>query len=150
VISKQQLRLLILFVFAFGVLTVPVILILINFVPSNAAGQTDVVVIEGKVAKDAIREIDASYSTISSDNSIANSTEISPATKTTNRSNNTPLARAFIAGNWVVVDCGRRLVVQCPHRLIHTGTSPRFSETNRVFQSHCRDVSINLDSFCRL
>ena len=60
-------------------------------------------------------------------------------------------ARVFVAGNWVVVDCERRVVLQCPHKLIDPepspGLSPRGGE--KVWQGHCRDVSIKLDSFCR-
>lgn len=61
-------------------------------------------------------------------------------------------ARGFVAGNWVVVDCEQRVVLQCPHKLIDSGTAPRSMAENsiHVLQGHCRDVSINVDSFCRI
>ncbi len=60
-------------------------------------------------------------------------------------------ARGFVAGNWVVVDCEQQVVLQCPHKLIDSGTSPRSITKNSIHvrRGHCRDVSIKIDSFCR-
>jgi len=60
-------------------------------------------------------------------------------------------ARDFIAGNWVVVDCERRIVLQCPHKLIAAKPSSDLASDNgnKVWRGHCRDVSINFGSFCR-
>jgi len=61
------------------------------------------------------------------------------------------LARGFVAGNWVVVDCEQRVVLQCPHKLIKPEPSPGLNPKGgeKAWQGHCRDVSIKFDSFCR-
>ena len=154
-ISRQQLRLLTLFMLAFGLLTVPVILILINLVPVEDANTMSAEVIPSELATDSqvmiAPAVDASLEIEQANNIIASKTENHEIIKATDRISNTPMQRSYIAGNWVVVDCGQRSVVQCPHRLLTTDTSPRSSDKNNTpFRSHCRDVSIKLDSFCRL
>jgi len=142
-VSKQQTRLLLVYLLAFGLLTVPVILVLINFVSPEDINKVGASVIKN-------RSIIDSPANLVNPEKILSQTDLYLENKTTASTDDTAMSRSFIAGNWVVVDCERRIVLQCPHRLINQGSSPRFGGSNEIFQSHCRDVNIKLDSFCIL
>jgi len=135
---------------------VPVILILIFLVPVEDARteviQNQLATTESQVSitssAGAARESELASNTVVSE---LENGQVIKAAENLSATQLPAMQRSFLAGNWVVVDCEQRVVVQCPHRLLSTGTSPRFGEkTNMRFQSHCRDVSIKLDSFCRL
>jgi len=151
-VSTQQSRLLFMYLLAFGLLTVPVILILINLVPAEESSSANATVFEKKtidVPAKQVTQIDNAPVTGSSHNKIINQTNHHTEIKS-DRTNDAAMPRNFIAGNWVVVDCAQRVVLQCPHRLVSKGTSPRSAEPNERLQFYCRDISINLDSFCLL
>ena len=80
-----------------------------------------------------------------------NQTEVAVTTEVLEPEADVEHARGFVAGNWVVVDCERRIVLQCPHKLIAPKPSPNpnLSNSEKLWQGHCRDVSINFGSFCR-
>ena len=58
--------------------------------------------------------------------------------------------KSYLDGNWVVIDCQARIVLQCPHKLISSGQTPDFpaSASSRIYKGHCRDLSIQIESFC--
>ncbi len=153
VISRQQRRLLFLFLIAFTLLTVPAILVLIKSVPPDEVNaMDDAVEHNNATAVKPVNKVLSTESNVLAANNNSGSTKYnnSQTTIKPNATNSVPMQRAYIAGNWVVVDCGRRIVLQCPHKLVNKGTSPRFGRANEVFKLHCRDVSIKLDSFCGL
>ena len=58
--------------------------------------------------------------------------------------------RRLIAGDWVVVDCAQKIIAQCPHQLLVNGQTPDYIQQANVsvYRGRCRDVSIQIDSFC--
>lgn len=56
----------------------------------------------------------------------------------------------LVPGEWIIVDCVQRIVTRCPHALDANGRTPEYpaSSTTPVYRNRCRDVSINIDSFC--
>jgi len=55
-----------------------------------------------------------------------------------------------LPGEWVILDCKERVVLHCPHTIPASGQTPEYpaTQTSAVYRGRCRDVSIQITSFC--
>jgi len=50
-------------------------------------------------------------------------------------------AKYNTTNQWVIVDCGKRKIIKCPHKLLD-------NKNDNLLQGKCRDVSVDTRSFC--
>ena len=168
-LTKHQRRLVLLVVLVLVLISAPAIIMTVSSprqvpavaqLPATQVSQAptsrsiDIVTDEAKPEQESPREDKRAQvePTSKLDNRIVSETGVSE--EQIAEEGNAPLgehARGFVAGNWVVVDCEQRVVLQCPHKLIKPGLSPGLNPKGggKAWQGHCRDVSIKFDSFCR-
>ena len=159
VMTKLQRSLALLVVLIIVLISVPATIVVMKLASFDAAPSNNNSGLGDSASKPVIKPVDAQARDIQQAESTQPKLASVPAMTTTDSqadAKDVPVYRSynrgFVAGNWVVVDCAKRVVLQCPHKLIDTGTSPRYSTkgSKQVLKGHCRDVSIKVDSFCKI
>jgi len=158
--TKHQRYLVLLAVLVVILVSAPITIVIMKLSSFDHSSESAQSALSDDPAGSVIKSIDAQVKNLQQAESTSGSKSDSKVTSTNvgDQHKNNELHqhagydRGFVAGNWVVVDCERRIVLQCPHQLIDKGTSPRFAEngSTKVLKGHCRDVSIKVDSFCKI
>ena len=116
---------------------------------SNLTNSKDAIQTENSIQENNDQSTHKTEQDIVSNNKIAHDKYGGDKPKTIKSESTTPgknvsgtnSAASTTTNQWVIVDCGRKKIIKCPHKLLE-------KNNDNYLQGKCRDVSVDSKSFC--